>query len=766
MQHSPDCPRRFPVFALLAYCICQFVAQTAAAEGVSGEQIYEQKCLKCHGPQGEGGTEKDVESKPLAGDLPIPELAKVIAETMPQDDPDACVGDEAAKVAEYVYNAFYSKTAQARLHPPRIEIARLTVRQYRNVIADLLGNSEPVRLNDERGLQGEYFNSKHFARDKRVLERRDPTIDFQFGEASPLAGQIEAKEFSLRWTGSLLAPETGEYELVIRTKNGARLWVNDPTAPLIDAWVQSGADVEHRESIHLLGGRVYPLRLEVFKAKEAKDKTASITLLWKPPHQVLEPIPERNLSPQRFPETFVIQTPFPPDDRSTGYERGASVSKAWDQAATYAAIETAGYVEKNLPRLAGVKDDAPDRAQRLQEFCRRFAERAFRRPLTPEQQAFFVDRHFAGAGDVNAAVKKSVLLTLKSPRFLYHETTAGSGDAFDAASRMSLALWDSLPDRQLLEAAARGELQSREQVVRQAERMLNDLRTQAKLRDFFHQWLRVDRVDDLTKDGKLYPEFNEAAASDLRVSLDLFLDDVVWKSEGADFRQLLLADYLFLNGRLAPWYGATLPPEAPFQKVSVDAQQRSGLLSHPFLLSSFAYHATSSPIHRGVFVFRSLLGRALRAPPAAVAPLSPDLHSDLTTRERVALQTSPTACQSCHEMLNPLGFALEHYDATGRYRSEEKGKPINDLGFYQTLEGRRVEFRGVRALGAFLAGSDETSTAFVEQLFHYFVKQPIRAFGAEQPAPLRRTFAENGYNVRRLLVELTAVSALTSNQPR
>lgn len=755
--------RPLAAFAILS-CFLSPLAAARAADVPSGEQIYNQKCLKCHGATGEGG--KDVDSKPLIGDLPVKELAKVIAETMPEDDPDACVGEEAEQVAAYVHDAFYSQAAQERLHRPRIELARLTVRQYGNVIADLVGSGDGLHLNDERGLKGEYFNHKHFRGDKRVLERLDPIVDFQFGEASPLPGKIEAQEFSLRWNGSVLAPETGEYEFVVKTENGAKLWVNDTTEPLIDAWVKSGSDNEYRKSIRLLGGRAYPIRLEFFKAKEAKDKNASISLLWKPPHRVLEPIPQRNLSPQRLGETLVIETPFPPDDRSTGYERGTSVSKAWDEAATYAAIEVAGYIVKNLSRLANVKDDAADREQRVRDYCRSFAERAFRRPLSDEQRTFFVDRHFTGGADLKLAVKKTVLLTLKSPRFLYQATAAGQGDSFDAASRLSLALWDSLPDRQLREAAARGQLQNREQVVRQAERMLSDLRTQAKLRDFFHQWLLVDRVDDLSKDRSVYPNFDEQVASDLRVSLDLFLDDVVWNGEGADFRQLLLADFLFLNGRLASVYGAELPTDAAFQKVPVDPKQRAGLLSHPFLLSSFAYRATSSPIHRGVFVFRGLLGRALRPPPEAVAPLSPDLHASLTTRERVALQTSPTSCQSCHEMLNPLGFSLEHYDATGRYRTEEKGKPIDDLGHYQTLSGKRIEFRGARELGTFLASSEEAHESFVEQLFQYFIKQPVRAFGADQPRPLKRAFAESGYNIRRLLIELAATSALNSNPPR
>jgi hypothetical protein len=160
-----------------------------------------------------------------------------------------------------------------------------------------------------------------------------------------------------------------------------------------------------------------------------------------------------------------------------------------------------------------------------------------------------------------------------------------------------------------------------------------------------------------------------------------------------------------------------------------------------------------------VFVVRSLLGRTLRPPPEAVAPLSPELHADLSTRERVALQTSPESCLTCHAIINPLGFSLEHYDAAGRYRTDEQNKPIDDAGFYQTLAGRKVDFRGARELAAFLASSEETQAAFVEQLFHYFVKQPVRAFGAETPEQLRRSFAAHDFNIRRLLVDLIAASA-------
>jgi hypothetical protein len=160
-----------------------------------------------------------------------------------------------------------------------------------------------------------------------------------------------------------------------------------------------------------------------------------------------------------------------------------------------------------------------------------------------------------------------------------------------------------------------------------------------------------------------------------------------------------------------------------------------------------------------VFLSRSVLGRSLRPPPEAVAPLAPDLHAGLTTRERVSLQTSPKACITCHGMVNPLGFGLEHFDAIGRYRTEEKGKPIDSTGTYESRSGDRLTFTGARDLAKLLANSDETQTAIVEQLFHYVVKQPIRAFGPRELSDLRRSFAEHNYSIRKLLVEIMTTTA-------
>jgi hypothetical protein len=734
------------------------VCRSVPGDDLSGRVVYRQKCAACHGANGEGTEEHFPQA--LVGDKSVGELTELITDTMPEESPADCVGEEAALVAAWIHAEFYSDVAQARLRPARVAFSRLTVRQYENAVADLLGSfTGTAAWGEERGLEADYYNERRFRRDKRVIERTDPAIDVDFEDGSPNE-EIGVEEFSIRWTGSVFAPETGDYEFVMRTENGARLWVNDTETPLIDAWVKSGDQTEYRGSIRLLTGRAYPLRLEFFKFKEP---TASIQLRWQPPHHAEEVIPTRALSPQEVPSTFVVTTPFPPDDRSEGYERGVGVSPEWDAATTYAALEIADYVLDHLRRVTGVDVDDDDAEQRLREFCGQFATRAFRRPLSDDEQELYVHHQFAESPDPITAVKRSVILTLKSPRFLYHEFGRGEFDDYAVASWLSFALWDSLPDQELLEAAANSALRNEGELRRQVDGMLTDLRTRSKLQAFFHQWLHVDLFPEIAKDAETFPGFDEHVISDLRSSLDLFLDDVVW-NENSDFRRILSADTVYMNGRLASYYGVDLPEDAAFEPVQRETEPRAGVLTHPYLMAGFAYDEATSPIHRGVFLSRSVLGRFLKPPPEAIAPFEPDLHPDLTTRERVILQTEPVACQTCHGMINPLGFTLENFDAIGRYREQERGREIDAGGSYITRDGQQVQFSGVGDLAKFLTGSEEVHDAFIEQLFQHTTKQPIQAFGDGYLDELRADFAKNEFNIQRLLAEIAVTSALRARE--
>lgn len=816
-----------------------------------GAAAYAKKCASCHGPEGQGVAGSYEVA--LAGSRSVNELARLIERTMPEGNPDDCVGEEARAVARYIHDEFYSPAARVRKGwdpVQQVELMRLTVPQYRNAVADVIGFFAPSpaetrrRLTEERerrrrekqtaessapaspadpaaepdipspqpGFKATYFSSKGMSKaDELAMERVDETLDFDFQAAPPKEG-MPADQFAIIWEGALRVDETGEYQMRVTTPNGARLYLNlDPTpglrklrddssatgqAALIDAWVSSGKLREESAKLFLLGGRRYPIRVEFFKYMEP---TASIKVEWKPPRGVWTVLGRSSVTTEEVGRTYVVETTFPADDRSLGYERGKSVSHEWQVATTNAAIAAAEEVVNRLALLAGdqesgkskdregdaeKKDVTPEevaaaaaaRQKRLQDFVVRFARVAFRRPLTADEELQLRELPFAGETSPEMAVRRAVVWILSSPEFLYVDLTKPDQlpGPHEMANRLSLALWDSVPDAQLMAAADAGELATAEQVEQHARRMLLDLRARHKLQGFFRHWLELEDRD-LSKDRQLFPEFDEQVIADLRRSLELFLDEIVW-STSSDYRQLLSADYLLLNGRLRQLYGVAETVESDadatvssggeeFQRTMAPDQQRSGVLTHPYLLSAFAYHNNTSPIHRGVFLTRNIVGRSLKPPPIAVAFKNDEFAADLTMREKITQLTRDSNCQSCHSVINPLGFALEHYDALGRWRTAERNeRPVDSKSAYTTENGDTLEVDSARDIAELALSSESAHRAFVVQMFQHLTKQNPPAYGPETTEQLRDQFAADQFHVQNLMVRIAVLAARHPSQ--
>lgn len=727
-----------------------------------GAAIYQKLCVECHGPEGEGVPGKSDDG--LYGDRTLESLADRIERTMPEDREGECVGEDAQAVAAYIYDAFYSPAAQAALTPVKREESRLTVNQFRVSVADVIGFFQPGadRLDPaERGLRAGYFGTSGFNGSKEKdqkdkFDRRDAGVDFDFGSGSPDDALMGSEQFSIRWTGAVIAEETGSYEFTMKTQNGARLWVNDDKNALIDAWVSSGPEIrEEKATLFLLAGRAYPLRLEYFKFKE---KAASIQLEWKPPHGVTEVIPARNLSPAKRRPVFSVSAPFPPDDRSSGYERGTSVSRAWYDAVTAGAVAAAAYVSDHAAELAGARAENPERIARLKEFSRKFVSAAWRRPVAEDELAALVDPPFAAAPTPEVAVKRVVLAALMSPRFLFPDAFEPDvTDGYSVAARLALNLWDSVPDEKLSRLAQEGKLTAHSEIDAQARRMTDDPRAHAKLRGFFRQWLGLKEPDAIVKDPVTFPDINPAVLGDLKRSLELFIDDVVW-SPDSDYRRLLNADYLMLNHRLSRLYGGDVAG-GDFQPVSFPDSGRVGLITHPYLLTSQSYLKATSPIHRGVFLTRSIVGRMLKAPPDAVEFHDADFDPAFTMREKVTELTKPANCMGCHATINPLGFTLENYDAIGRWRTEDNAKPVNSSADFPDDKGRPVLLKNAADVAKFAIGSGSAQRTFASQLFQHTVKQPAAAYGPATMDRLVKKFTDAEFSVRELLVRSAVLAA-------
>ncbi len=743
---------------------------TTEKANLTGEQVYRKQCMDCHGASGEGV--KDEYEEALFGDWSIGKLARYVTKNMPEEKPKLCVDKDAAKVAKYIHDAFYSPEAQARKNPPRITFAHLTNRQYRESIADLV--SRPNSLaKGEKGLQASYFDSKGMNKKNALKHKRiEGKIDHDFGGGPPMEG-MNAEQYSIAWEGSLRTRETGFYEFRVSTPNGVRLYLNadikagdknqrddassDSQHPLIDAWVSSGDKMQvEKARLFLLGGRSYPMRLDYFKYKK---KAGSIRLEWKPANGAWEIPGGADFATPDTPRVMAVTTPFPADDHSLGYNRGSTVSREWLRAITHAAIEVANEIDGRLPRLSGVSKKDPYKVKRLKDFTTTFAERAFRRPLTKEEQSRYVEALFAEAKTPELAVKLAVMLMLKSPHFLYPDLPSEAmPNSYRTASRLALGLWDSIPDEKLLRLAREGRIKKREQVEAEARRMLDDPRSRSKVLGFFHHWLGMDVYRDLLKDAKGYPGFDDQMIADLRHSLNLFVEELVW-SKDSDYRQLLLSNHLYLNGRLAKLYGKKVSGEG-FQKVAFDPKRRTGVLTHPYLLTAYAYPDNSSPIHRGVFLTRNIVGRLLKPPPKATPFRGEKLDSSLTMREKVSEVTKAAACMGCHRTINPLGFSLEHYDAIGRWRSNENDKQVNSTSDYEDRNGDLIRLRGARDLAEFAAGNDAACKTFIAQLFRHLIKQPVGAYGKDTLENLHRKFKGSQFNIKDLIIEILCVTSL------
>lgn len=732
---------------------------------LKGQELYASSCAECHGDRGEG-----VESaygEPLIGDDSVGQLAELISDTMPEGDPEACVGEDAEAVAAFIHYSFYSEAARIRNRPPRVSLARLTATQLRQSYADLYEQFDgSPRLTDDRGVRAVYFNGDRWKNENKKIERVDPVIDFDWGRESPGEG-IEADGFYINWQGAIRADITGRYEIIVDSTCSFVMDFGRNGRQLIDNHVQSGDKTEFRRSLLLTAGRVYPFKID-FKQRKRKTELppARIRLSWVPPGGVQEVIPTRNLVDVDAPPTFSLETSLPPDDRSYGFERGIAINRQWDTSTTAAALEFAQVaIDELWPAYLNRHKKVPgDTRQKMDSFLTEVLTAAFRGPLDNDLKNLYITKQLQAEPDDAEAIKRVLLVALKSPRFLYPQLDSDRSPSQRVANRLALVLYDSLPtDLKLQRLVDENKLTDEEELRRFVREHVDDYRVRAKTRDMMHEWLNVGHFGEITKNGEAFDGFDKALVSDMRQSLDAFLDEVVW-SEASDYRQLFTADWAYSTERMGAFLGEKWQPEGKsdgeaLQKVQLDSGKRFGMLTHPYLLSGLAYYDTTSPIHRGVFLIRFMLGRTLRPPSEAFTPLSPDLHPDLTTRERVSLQTSPESCQVCHSKINPLGFVLESYDAAGRYRADEKSKPIDTSGSYTNRSGDLVEFTGPADLARYLADSDEAQRAFVARLFQHFVKQPPAAYGPGTLDDLTEKFREANYSIRALIVEVAIVAA-------
>ena len=389
-----------------------------------------------------------------------------------------------------------------------------------------------------------------------------------------------------------------------------------------------------------------------------------------------------------------------------------------------------------------------------QSIITRLGTQAYRRPLTDEDRGGLLALYDAGrksGGTFEQGIRLALEGILASPDFVFRFERAPSSVApgtvyalrdLDLASRLSFFLWSAPPDQPLLDAATRGLLSKPGGLEREVKRMLADPRAQSLSTRFAAQWLRLPDLDVVTPDIRQYPDFDEQLKNGMRRETELFFDDLVRRDRPV--LDLYRADYTFVNEQLAQHYGMRGVVGPAFRRVRYpDTTIRRGLLSHASILTLTSHATRTSAVDRGKWVMEVLLN----SPPPPPPPGVPDLEATpgdnggrpLTVRERMEQHRKSPACASCHKMMDPIGLALEQYDATGKLRRRDNGMPIDSKG---DLWDGTVVNTAPELQAALLRREDALLRTFTRNLMAYAVG--------------RRMDARDMPSVRRIVRDATA----------
>jgi len=394
------------------------------------------------------------------------------------------------------------------------------------------------------------------------------------------------------------------------------------------------------------------------------------------------------------------------------------------------------------------------------------ARRAFRRPVTDadvDALMPYFDRGRTLPGGFDAGIEQVISAVLVSPEFLFRairtpvrlkaDTTGAEAfplNDLELASRLSFFLWSEGPDEELLKVAAAGKLHAPEALQAEALRMLKDRRASSLVRNFALKWLDLDKLREIQPDPNLYPTFDDQLRRDMAQEIESFVASILL--EDRNVSDLLTADHTFLNERLARHYGITSVLGPQFRRVTLDDPRRWGLLGKGAMLLRTSYGDRTSPVLRGAWILGKLMGTPPTPPP-------PDVDTDLsqtkgeapkTLRARLERHRSKPSCGQCHGVIDPIGLAMENFDAIGRWRNMdlEAKAPIDAS---TVLPNGRAVDGPVQLRDAIFGGRDLFVRSLTEKLMMYAVGRELEYYDMPQVRAVVRTAAAQDYRLSAIV---------------
>ena len=665
--------------------------------------VVEKYCIECHNRDDRAGERAFDTMSPhnIAADAEVWELAirKLRGGLMPPAGGPRPDGETTEKLAAWLAGEI---DAAADEPPPgRVSLRRLNRREYEHAIRDLLAldidaaeylpddNIAGHFDNDADALQvspafvTQYIDAARAIALEAVGDRKALPIATQYGDpanmvislppdGAPGTGvqqhHLEGLPFGTR--GGFIVkhdfPADGEYELTIGdmalAREVPRMEFENTVLVLLDGQefyrTKIGGEVDHKAidqtldpAVEAINGRLRKIK---FNAPAGQHELAV---------------------------TFLHRSFAESDERT----RTIALEGGQERIQTAHALQIRGPLEVTGLDSSPSRDkifvckptESSDERRCATEIVTQLAERAFRRPIADEDLSSLMAFYDAGARDgFESGVRDALSAVLASPHFIYRAESGEGGGAgrlsdLELASRLSFFLWSSVPDQELLEQAEAKHLGDSGVLAKEIHRMLTDDRSKALVDDFAFQWLNVAKLDQIVPDRGQFP--HASGLLDMRAlmkeELELFVDSVLRSDRSVV--DLLTADYTFLNERLAMHYGIETVKGARFRKVQLPDDTRYGLLGKGAILALTAYPNRTSPVLRGAWIQERILASPPHPPPPDVPDLVDNKRGEppRTLRERLEQHRENPTCYSCHGVMDPLGFALENFNAVGQYRS-------------------------------------------------------------------------------------------------